>query len=291
MRTAKLVVGTDGSPPSLTALRWAALEAQRRCVELVVVLAYNWRALTTRLLGGYEFREYIRDLATAIVDAAVAEVRTIAPKVRVRGSAVFGEPAPVLLDASDEADMVVVGSHCGGGVAPPQTGPGAGSLGVQLAARTCCPATVVVRGHDGRSGDPVVVGVDGSASAGFATGIAFEEAARRNCPIMAVRAHDARVRPHRADSSGARTWAGLEMALLGEVAGWHDKYPEVSVEHTIAKGSPAAVLTAWSRYAQLVVVGGPDHRPACRLPAGSVGRQLIRHADCPVLLARARAGI
>lgn len=289
MRTARMVVGTDGSPPSLTALRWAALEAQRRCFELAVVVAYNWRTLATRLLAGAEFKEYIRDLATAVVDAAVAEVRTIAPRVRVHGHAVFGEPAPVLLNASDQADMVVLGSHESDGHNGPRTGSDAASVSAQVAARTACPATVVVRGDDGRNTAPVVVGVDDSASAEFAIGVAFEEAARRSCPIMAVRAYEPTRPPRRADGS-AQTPAGLELALLGQIAGWHDKYPDVPVEHTLAKGSPAAVLTAWSRYAQLVVVGGPTRPPARRLPVAPVGRQLIRHADCPVLLTRVRAG-
>jgi nucleotide-binding universal stress UspA family protein len=286
--TAKIVVGVDGSPPSVNALGWAALEAQRRHVELAVLLAYSWRTPIARLLADHEFEEYIRDLAMSIVDAAVAEARTVAPRARVHGAAVFGEPAPVLLEASDEADMLVVGSRGGGGFA----GLLAGSVTGHVATRASCPVTVVVRGRDGNDTDPVVVGVDGSPSAAFATGVAFEEAARRGCALMAALAYNVSmpppwtIGPPPMGYDTTRIRGELETALVGHVAGWRDKYPDVPVEYVVGTGSPSAVLTACSRHAQLVVVGSRGHGPALGLLLGSVGLQLIHHADCPVAIAR-----
>lgn len=299
MHTARMVVGTDGSPPSLTALRWAALESQRRGVELAVVVAYNWRTLATSLLGNHAFEEYVRDLAESIADAAVAEARTIAPRAHVHGAAVSGEPAPVLLETSEEADMVVVGSRGGGGFASLQ----AGSVSMQVATQASCPVTVVIRGRDDDDSGPVVVGVDGSASADFATGVAFEEAARRRCALMAVLAYDVSMPTVSMPTVSMPPWtmgtppvdydtsqirAELAAALLSHVAGWRDKYPDVQVEYAVGRGSPGAVLTSWSRHAQLVVVGS---RHGCALGSllGSVGLQLILHADCPVLIARTRS--
>lgn len=55
MEGTRIVVGVDGSPASLAALCWAALEAQRSRVELEVVLAYDWEVprehRTARRLG------------------------------------------------------------------------------------------------------------------------------------------------------------------------------------------------------------------------------------------------
>jgi nucleotide-binding universal stress UspA family protein len=285
MHNPRLIVGTDGSPPSLRALRWAAREAQRRGVPLTVLVAYTWRTLAMRLLGDHAFEEYIRDLALSIVDAAVAEARTVAPRAHVHGSAVFGEPAPVLLHASDEADMVVVGNRSGGAGGDP------GSVSAQVATRSSCPMTAVIRGRDGRDTGPVVVGVDGTASADFATGIAFEEAARRSCALMAVLAYDRSappwpVAPPRAPLDRARIGAERETALLGQVTEWRDKYPEVPVGYVVSRGRPAAVLTSWSRQAQLVVVGGHGRRTGRRGRPGGVDVQLIHRADCPVLIAR-----
>ncbi|WP_203981376.1 universal stress protein [Planosporangium flavigriseum] len=283
MHAARVIVGTDGSPSSLMALWWAAREAQRREVPLTVVLAYNWRTLATRLLGDHEFEEYIRDLAVAIVDAAMAEVRTIAPRVHVRGEASPGEPAPVLLEASDGADMVVVGSRGGDRFACH----GTGSVSAHVAAETSCPMTVVVRGRSDANTGPVIVGVDGSTSADVATGVAFEEAASRRCALRAVLAYSGWMPPRpanalRAGCAGAPIRAGLEAALVDHLAGWRHKYPDVQVGYAVGRGSPGALLTWWSRQAQLVTVG---RRSGAAPLSDSVGRQLIRHADCPVLIA------
>jgi nucleotide-binding universal stress UspA family protein len=154
--------------------------------------------------------------------------------------------------------------------------------------------TVVVRGRDGDDIDPVVVGVDGSPSADFATGVAFEQAARRSCALMAVLAYDVSTPPWTMGTpprgyDTARIRAELETALLSHIAGWRDKYPDVQVEYAVGSGSPGAVLTAWSRQAQLVVVGSRGRGPVVGPLPGSVGLQLIHHADCPVLIARTRS--
>ncbi|HEV7899595.1 MAG TPA: universal stress protein [Planosporangium sp.] len=289
MRTAKIVVGVDGSPPSVAALCWAAREARRRGAELAVLVAYHWRTPAAHLLVNEEFEEYVRDLATSIMEAAVAEARTVAPRVHVHGAAVFGEPAPILLEASDDAEMLVTGSRGSGGFARLL----AGSVSVQVATRASCPVTVVRGRDDEDDSEPVVIGVDGSESAAVATGVAFEEAAGRGCPLMAALAYDISMPPWSmgplpVEYDATRIQADLQAALIGHVAGWHDKYPDVPVEYVVGQGSPGAVLTCWSRHAQLLVVGGHGHGPTAGLLPGSVGLQLIHHADCPVLIARAR---
>jgi nucleotide-binding universal stress UspA family protein len=251
-----MVVGTDGSPSSLPALRWAALEAQRHAVGLTVLLAYNWRTLTTHLVDDQNVEDYVRDLAMSVVDAAVAEARTVAPRARVHGCAVFGEPAPVLLAAGDEADLAVVGSRGGDRLSDrPAT-----SVTVQVAAGATCPVAVVVKGHAGDDAGPVVVGVDDSASSDVATGVAFQEAACRGCGLLAV-------------------FTEPESAPRDLVADWRDAYPDVPVGYAAGRGSPDSVLTWWSRRAQLMVVDGHEY--------ASAPSRLIRHAHCPVLIARA----
>jgi nucleotide-binding universal stress UspA family protein len=184
--------------------------------------------------------------------------------------------------------MLVVGSRGGGGFASLL----AGSVSVRVATKAPCPV-VVVRG-DGH-GDAVVVGVDGSAPADFATGIAFEEAARRGCPLIAVRAFTVSlppwtIGPPPVEYDPAKVEADLHREMISNLAGRRDKYPDVPVEYAIGRGSAGAVLTTWSRQAQLVVVGTRGHGATVGLLLGSVGLQLIHHADCPVLIARNRTG-
>ncbi|NJC72334.1 universal stress protein [Planosporangium thailandense] len=290
MEMPKIVVGVDGSPASITALRWAAREAQRRGVELEVVLAYN-----SRLPGAphrtspHPLKEAV-DFASSLMDAAVAEARTVAPHVRVHGAATLGAAAPTLLDAARNALLLVVGSRGGGGFASLL----AGSVSIRVAAEACSPVAVV-RGDPDNDTGPLVVGVDGSDSADLAVGIAFAEASRRGCAVKAVRAYHEPTMPVPAgppiDYDPAWLHAELRAEVIEQVSGWRDKYPDVPVEYVVDPGSPAGVLAAASEQAQLVVVGTRGHHSAtgCLL-MGSVGLQLLHHARCPVLIARARPG-
>jgi nucleotide-binding universal stress UspA family protein len=58
------------------------------------------------------------------------------------------------------------------------------------------------------------------------------------------------------------------------------------VDSDITVGRAIDVLTDLSRQAQLVVVGTRGQGGFTGLLLGLVSRQLIRHADCPVLIAR-----
>jgi nucleotide-binding universal stress UspA family protein len=286
----KIVVGVDGSPPSLEALHWAAREAQLHHVELDVVLAYHWRVPGARLAASPELTEQVKDFASAVVDAAVAEARTTAPHAHVHGRAVLGEPAPVLLAAADEAGMIVVGSRGAGGFASLL----AGSVSTRVATQAPCPV-VIVRGRTDNDTCPVVVGVDGSASADVATGIAFEEASRRASALVAVQAFTVPLPPWTMGlppvvCDPAEIAADLRSCLIGQLAKWRDKYPDVPVEYVISRSSAAAALMDQSLRAALVAVGTRGHGATRGLLLGSVGLQLVHHAACPVLIAQARTG-
>ncbi|HEX9624829.1 MAG TPA: universal stress protein [Streptosporangiaceae bacterium] len=110
----KIVVGVDGSPSSVAALRWAIDEAELTgdTVEAVIAWQYSMAA------GGYGWApmvvDYDIDLRT-IAGKALAEAVDKAAgtecAVKVERRVVEGYAATVLVDASAHADLLVVGSR------------------------------------------------------------------------------------------------------------------------------------------------------------------------------------
>ncbi len=282
----KIVVGTDASPPSTEALRWAAHEARRRGAELEVVLAYHWRVPGAAVTASPDVIEQVKELTATAVDAAVAEAQNAEPDIRVSGRAVHGEPGPVLVQAGEGADLLVVGNRGGGGFASLL----AGSVSVQVATHAPCPVAVV-RGRAGIDAGPVIVGVDGSLSADLALNIAFEEASRRKTGVAVVRTFAADLQPWTVGVAPLRyeqetAAEQLKRDLTTHIAVWRDKYPDVPVELVVERGGPAATLIGMSWRAQLIVVGTRGHGAPGELFLNSVGLQLVHHAECPVLIAR-----
>ena len=136
----RIVVGVDGSPSSLEALRWAA--GQAALTGSVVDAVIAWRDPAS--YGGYAWLiadTRYADLAARTLSEAVDRVIT-AVRVAVRKRVTEGPPARVLLDAARGADLLVVGSHGHGGFA----GMLLGSVSQHCVHHSPCPV-VVVREH------------------------------------------------------------------------------------------------------------------------------------------------
>jgi nucleotide-binding universal stress UspA family protein len=281
----KIVVGVDGSAASTAAVKWAATEAWLRDVELEVLMAYEWRTPGLRFTASGELQHAADARATAIVDDAIAEARAISPHLTVRGSPLLGYPAPVLLDVARDSALVVVGHRGRGGFGDLLLG----SVSSQVATHASC-SVAVVRGRANTAVGPVVVGVDDSPSAQTALGVAFEEAAlRRQSRLEVVTAYAAPLAPWTGAPPLAydadRIEADLKRRLAPQLAGWRDEYPDLAVDHEVVSGGAAAVLVEKSRRAQLIVIGASRRGRLYGL-LGSIGQQLLHHADCPVLVAR-----
>ncbi|MGS2616805.1 universal stress protein [Micromonospora sp. LZ34] len=285
--SAPVVVGVDGSAAALDAVRVASREAAYRHRPLRVVHAFIWPLTGAPLTPGpgAPAGAGLRNQAERYVAEAVAEASRVSPEVPVTGEVVDGAPTPVLLDESREAALVVLGHRGLGGLA----GLLIGSVTVQVSARAQCPV-LVVRGEP-RADGPVVVGVDGSELSTEAVGFAFDEAARRDAPLVTVHAwlHPTSVGPgdmlplvYDRDAL-----AGAEERVLAEsVAGWSERYPEVPVRQRLVGGSPARVLVEESRTAQLVVVGAHGRGALGGLLLGSVSHAVLHHSHAPLAIVR-----
>ncbi|GIG01762.1 universal stress protein [Catellatospora citrea] len=288
--TGPVVVGVDGSPAAVTALRWAADEAALR--ELPLKIVYVSEDPGPRL-GDGEAQTALSSAGHRVTEHAMTEVRAMRPDITLTSEVLRDDPAHGLIKESESAALVVVGSRGHGGFHDLMLG--STSLQVSMHARS---AVAVVRppaapeqagiGAVGR----IVVGVDGSPQSGAALAFAFDEADRRGCGITAVHAWlgpvttGAAGMPFVYDVDTLREQE--ETVLATAVAGWHDRYPHVELERITMESSAAAALTEQSMGAQLVVVGCRGLGGFTGLLLGSVSQALIHHAGCPVVVAHLR---
>ncbi|MEV4143844.1 universal stress protein [Amycolatopsis sp. NPDC049691] len=282
-----IVVGVDGSTAATHAVGWAAQEALRRDLPLVIVHACALVPVTVpyaeALVPAYHRAqlEYGREW----LDAAESAARDAAPDVRVSTDLARGWAAEQLIARSASAELVVLGSRGLGGF----TGLVVGSIAVAVATYGHCPI-VVVRGADARTEPrhegPVVVGVDGSPTSAAAIPFAFRAAASRGVPLVAVHTWLDLPLGGFGEIGVDVAWAAIEReqhALVGEwLAPARADYPDVPVELVIARHRPAHTLLEQAENAQLAVVGSRGRGGFRGLLLGSTSHALIYHAACPV---------
>jgi nucleotide-binding universal stress UspA family protein len=142
MTVARIVVGVDGSPEAATALAYAIEEAQLRSAILHVTYAYP--AMASQLTGSTADDYYAQveaDARELLEQASAAAPSTDGIEVEWLG--VPGNPAEVLIEASLEATLLVVGSRGRGGF----IGLVMGSVSNQCVHHSHCPVLVVREEH------------------------------------------------------------------------------------------------------------------------------------------------
>ena len=134
-----IVVGVDGSEPSIAALRCAIDEASFRGVGIDAVHVWSMPALSgAEALGTVMLPwEELEASAHAILDETLAKVE--ARDVAVTKVVVQGSTAHVLIEHSAGAPMLVVGSRGTGGF----VGLLVGSVAHQVLHHAPCPVLVV----------------------------------------------------------------------------------------------------------------------------------------------------
>jgi nucleotide-binding universal stress UspA family protein len=156
-----IVVGVDGSSESKAALRWALDEARLRGATLRVV-----RAWTTPLVYEGAFippdaldTDALQQEAAEALDELIGQASGAETPVSVERLVVQGAPARVLVEAAEQADLLVVGSRGHGGFA----GLLLGSVSQQCAHHAPCPVVIIRPRRDAQTSAAETAG---SATAG-----------------------------------------------------------------------------------------------------------------------------
>lgn len=131
-----IVVGVDGSEPSLAALGWAVTEARLRQGRIRVITAWFYPPLASEVGDGI-IDESFKQAAERVQAGALSAVTDAG--VPVTGQVVENSPATALLHAARDADLVVVGSFGHGAFA----GLRLGSVSSQVAHHAPCSVLIV----------------------------------------------------------------------------------------------------------------------------------------------------
>jgi nucleotide-binding universal stress UspA family protein len=232
-----------------------------------------------------DYRRIRRDAVDEQLAAAARTAATVASALEVEQMPVDGLPEQVLEAESVDAALVVLGDRGLGGL----TGLLIGSVSVALATHARCPV-VVIRGPESDTmaprTEPVVIGVDETPAGGAA--VAFAAAALRGVPLVAVHAwQDQLIDPRMATLLDFDAIAAAEREVLAErLAGWSEKYPDVSVRRLVVRDRAAHALVQESGAAQLLVVGSRGRGGLTGMLLGSVSHAVLHHAHCPVAVIR-----
>jgi nucleotide-binding universal stress UspA family protein len=296
----RIVVGVDGSDGARVALKWALAEAARRGVDVDVVTAYpfDFYWLDPYLTDRTRIND-LRSETETRTRAMVEEVRqdlTLAElpggaAVGIRIHVVGGAPAEHLVERSEGAALLVVGSRGRGAVRSTV----AGSVALHCSAHATCPVVVVHPTTPSTEDGPrVVVGLDDSDAARAALTAATQHATALGARVDVVVAYqtpDYWTDQYAVVSPLAELQAqalARGTSIVTEVLG-ADSLESGRVRVLPVEGPPARVLAGEAEGAQLLVVGSRSHNPLRAVLLGSVALRCVMHAPCPVLVVRATA--
>jgi nucleotide-binding universal stress UspA family protein len=135
-KSQRIVVGIDGSNASLSALEWAARQAEFTDASLEIVAAWDWPTSFgwSVVPDGYDPSGELRSM----IEPLVATLQVAHPEVVVTWKIVEGHPAPVLIKESIGAELLVVGSRGHGEF----LGMLIGSTSEHCVANAACPVVV-----------------------------------------------------------------------------------------------------------------------------------------------------
>ena len=134
---AKIVVGIDGSGPSISALEWAARQADLTGATLEVMMTWEWPTSYGWVPPWPQSWNPMAEVRH-VLDDAVDTVRKDHPSLTIVSTVVQGHPAEKLIEASEGADLLVLGNRGHGEF----VGMLIGSVSEHCAAKAHCPVLI-----------------------------------------------------------------------------------------------------------------------------------------------------
>jgi nucleotide-binding universal stress UspA family protein len=277
-----IIVGINGSTASEAALAWALERGSSRGLPVIAVHVADDRWTSPE----FQYHDLIRDRGMELLKKAEADAALKAPDADVQAQLHYGSPGAVLREMSQEAAIIVIGSHgrhwANGG---PVT-----DRALQIVTASDCPVVVIPSEIVPRNRG-VVVGVDGSEESLQAVSFAAAEADLQGDELTAVLAVH---RPTRWIERQAPTDAIAEaieeeerIVLAESVAGLRSSFPDLVVHQRLEKHlDPAQALVEQGASARILVIGSRGRGAFARLILGSTAHAVLAHVPCPTIVTR-----
>jgi nucleotide-binding universal stress UspA family protein len=279
-----IVAGVDGSEHANRAVLWAAEQAALEGRPLAILYAAGEADIRGGAWASVEgvFPYKLLDVlgtARAVVQEAAALALSSHPQLALQGLPLVGDPRQTLVELSDKAHLIVLGSR-GRGIFRSML---LGSVSVGVAKHARCPVVVCRPGHPGTVTAGVVVGADGTAESLPVIEFAFRQASLRGLPLTVLHCFwdviAAVAGPQFTDSAEAQD---LHLLVSESVAGMSEKFPDVPVTLRLAHGLVDECLAGGSRAWDLVVVGRHPVSSVSRLLSGSIASAVLERSGSTV---------
>ena len=274
-----VVVGYNGKKHSRAALAWGSEEAAQRDAPLLVLFAANYPGMTVEPGPGLLRRDPgALEAAEEVTARGVSEALGAHPGLRIAGATEVTSPSQALIEASNDAALVVLGSRGYGRV----VGALLGSVAFAVAARASCPVIIVKdKAMDLPFGPEhrVVVGTDGSAEAAAAVGFAADRAAMASAALEVITCTGG----HQVEDVDERMLrASAERIADAAAERLREAHPELTVTTRVQDCPAELTLVGASANAGLVVVGTRGRGAFHGMLLGSVSHAVIHGAECAV---------
>jgi nucleotide-binding universal stress UspA family protein len=284
-----VVVGIDAARSSYRALDWAADRAALDHRDLVLLHGTGLPGVDPVTTAGmarpdpFALHDELVSSGRAVLHRATTRAVLRRPALSVHSAVVTVDPAQALVEVSERASMVVVGSRGRGRVASVVLG----SVSEDVAGRAMCPVVVLRPQFDDRPRHGVLVGVDGGGRVEPVLELAFHEAWLRGLPVTVVHTvwdSVAATTPLHTDAGVEPDTAVVRRRLEAAVAPFAEQYPEVRVRVSLGHGAPSDCLLSAADDQDLVVVGHHQRHGIGRLMHGSVALAVLEHASTPIAI-------
>lgn len=247
-----VVVGVDGSQAAVDGGKWAVDEAISRQISLRLVHVVGRSEAQS---APADISDWELECGETALDQADVAVQDVGKPVEVETAFLSGDPEQVLIDESQDAALVCVGTDRRGWAADKLLG----TTEAALATREHCPVAISRSNPDGTAAKPGVIAVvlNDEPDNDEVVHQAMEEGRRRNATVRQI---DRR---------------------LGS---WIRRYPDVPVQ-VVAAGTGMKSSENRSSAIELAVVGRADADQISGLATPNC-HPILGYPDCSVLLVR-----